>query len=143
MVSGDDPTSTPLGEPRVLVVDDHPDLRLALVDTLAAEGYAVWEAGDGMQALDLLEHQPFDAAIVDVRMPLLDGFGLLERIADEHIACPVVLTSVVADASARRRGESLGVFAFHQKPFALGDLLSDLQQAVAENRRSPARGRDR
>jgi CheY-like chemotaxis protein len=122
------------GNPRVLVVDDHPDLRLALCDTLAAEGYAVSEAADGEQALELLEQQPFDAAIVDIRMPVLDGFGLLERMGEEHIHCPVVLTSVVADAPARRRGQSLGMFAFHEKPFALGDLLSDVERAVAAAR---------
>lgn len=120
--------------PRVLVVDDHPDLRLALCDTLAAEGYSVSQAADGEQALILLEEQLFDAAIVDVRMPVLDGFALLERMGEEHIRCPVVLTSVVADAPVRRRGQSLGMFAFHAKPFALGDLLSDLERAVAAAR---------
>jgi DNA-binding response OmpR family regulator len=127
---------------RVLVVDDHPDLRLALVDTLAAEGYAVGQAEDGQQALDLLGRERFDAAIVDVRMPVVDGFSVLEQMAERGLRCPVLLTSVVADASARSRGRSLGMFAFHEKPFALDVLLADVQQAVRHGRRTVA-GRPR
>jgi DNA-binding response OmpR family regulator len=128
---------------RVLVVDDHPDLRLALADTLAAEGYVVGQAEDGRQALELLAREPYDAAIVDVRMPLVDGFEVLEQMGERRLTCPVVLTSVVADASARRRGQSLGMFAFHEKPFALGELLADLERAVRRGRAMVAGGRDR
>jgi DNA-binding response OmpR family regulator len=116
--------------PRVLVVEDHPDLRAALRETLAAEGYAVSEAEDGERALTLMSANHYDAAIVDVRMPRLDGFSVLEWMAERHIDCPVLLTSVVADAASRRRGEALGMFSFHQKPFVLGTLLSDLARAV-------------
>jgi FixJ family two-component response regulator len=75
-------------------------------------------------------------------MPQLDGFGLLERMAERRLTCPVVLTSVLADASARKRGQSLGMFAFHEKPFALGGLLDDVERAV-QCRRRPVDVRDR
>ncbi|MGN6379287.1 MAG: response regulator transcription factor [Gaiellales bacterium] len=120
--------------PTVLVVDDHTDLRAALCDVLLEEGYAVREAEDGECALQEFSQRRFDAAIVDVRMPRLDGFGLLELMRERGIRYPVVLTSVVADACARSRGAELGVAAFHQKPFSLGELLTDLEQAIAAGR---------
>jgi two-component system response regulator MprA len=117
--------------PRVLVVDDHPDLRAALRDALLEVGYAVTEAEDGERGLTALAESQFDVAVVDVRMPRLDGFALLEQMRAQEIECPVVLTSVVADVVSRRRATSLGVVAFHQKPFPLGALLADLERAVA------------
>jgi DNA-binding NtrC family response regulator len=115
----------------VLVVDDHPDLRAALRDALLEAGYAVEEAEDGERGLAALSASHFDAAVVDVRMPRLDGFALLERMRAHDIQCPVVLTSVVADVVSRRRATSLGAVAFQQKPFPLDALLADLERAVA------------
>ena len=136
-------TAGPPATARILVVDDHPHLRVALADALAAEGYAVAQAEDGMQALELLAREPFDVAVVDVRMPQLDGFQLLERMAEQRLTCPVVLTSVLADASARNRGQSLGMFAVHEKPFALGRLLDDVERAVERGRWADAGVRER
>lgn len=113
------------------MVDDHQDLRAAIRDTLAGEGYHVTEASNGIEALDLLGAVSFEAAVVDVRMPLLDGLGMLERMGQQGINCPVVLTSVMVDGSSIERGRQLGMFAFHQKPFVLDALLSDLARAVA------------
>ena len=121
----------------MLVVDDHADLRAALRDALCEVGYTVSEAEDGERGLAALAELEFDAAVVDVRMPRLDGFGLLEQMRALGIDCPIVLTSVVADVLSRRRGTSLGAVAFHQKPFPLRALLADLELAVA------ARGRNR
>jgi DNA-binding NtrC family response regulator len=125
----------------VLVVEDHPDLRAALRDALLEAGYDVSEAKDGESGLAALAGSHFDAAVVDVRMPRLDGFGLLEQMRIHEIDCPVVLASVVADVVSRRRAMSLGVVAFHQKPFPLEALLADLERAVAERHsrnRAPA-----
>jgi DNA-binding NtrC family response regulator len=116
---------------RVLVVDDHAELRAALRDMLLHEGYEVEEAADGAEALDLLAEREFGAAIVDMRMPRVDGLTVLEEIRERGIRCPTVLVAAMADAESRRRADELGAFAFHQKPFTLDALLRDLRAALA------------
>src|SRR5205809_279316 len=81
----------PAEQRRVLVVDDHGDLRAAVREMLEAEGYAVEEAADGTDALEILTGGRFDAAVVDVRLPGMDGFTLLEEAARRGVCCPTVL----------------------------------------------------
>src|SRR5215475_14488937 len=117
--------------PPVLVVDDHDGLRSALCEALRGEGYDAIEAGDGPAALEVLRSGEPAVAIVDVRMPGMDGFTLLERMHDEQIECPVILISVVGDIASRREAERLGAFAFKEKPFDLRELLEDVRAAIA------------
>ena len=118
----------------ILVADDHAGLRRALRDTLEAEGYAVTEAADGAQALEALADGRIDVAMVDLRMPGVDGFGVLERAAECGLTAPVLVTSAVGDRHTRERSSELGAFAFHKKPFVLDQLLADLERAVARVR---------
>jgi CheY-like chemotaxis protein len=84
---------------RVLVVDDHAELRAALRDMLLHEGYEVEEAADGAEALDLLAEREFGAAIVDMRMPRVDGLTVLEEIRERGIRCPTLLVAAMAAAA--------------------------------------------
>jgi DNA-binding NtrC family response regulator len=117
--------------PSVLVVDDHDGLRSALCEALRGEGYDTIEASDGPAALDMLRSSEPAVAIVDVRMPGMDGFTLLERMRAEQIECPVILISVVGDTASRREAERLGAFAFQEKPFELKALLDVVRAATA------------
>lgn len=117
--------------PRVLVADDHGPLRSLIAEALRAEGFAVSEAEDGAAALRQLRDRTFRVAVVDVRMPVLDGLELLERMTADGLDCDVILMSVVADAVSRRRAEELGAMAFHQKPFLMQALLDDVRRACA------------
>jgi DNA-binding NtrC family response regulator len=117
--------------PPVLVVDDHDGLRSALCEALRGEGYDALEAGNGSAALEVLRTTEPAVAIVDVRMPGMDGFTLLERMRDEQFTCPVILISVVGDSASRREAERLGAFAFKEKPFDLRELLDALRAATA------------
>ncbi len=117
--------------PPVLVVDDHDGLRSALCEALRGEGYDAIGAGDGAAALEVFRSGMPALAIVDVRMPGMDGFTLLERMREEQIECPVILISVVGDTASRRHAERLGAFAFKEKPFDLRDLLEDVRAATA------------
>jgi two-component system, NtrC family, nitrogen regulation response regulator NtrX len=116
------------------VVDDHEELRAAIRDMLEAEGYAVEEAGDGERALELLTTGAFDAAVIDVRLPGIDGFAVLEETARRGIARPTVMISVVSDPESIRRAETLGAVSLHGKPFALERLIEDVR--IATSRRS-------
>ena len=115
----------------ILVVEDHAMLRTVICDALRGEGFAVHAAESVADALALLDADVFDAALVDVRMPIQDGFDLVAAMAERGIPTPVVMTSVVADPDSVRRCRELGVFAFHEKPFDLERLLADVRAACA------------
>jgi DNA-binding NtrC family response regulator len=115
----------------ILVVEDHSMLRAVICDALCGEGFAVRGADSAAEALALLEAHTFDAALVDVRMPGLDGFDLVAEMAERGIPTPVVMTSVAADPYSVRRCRELSVFAFHEKPFDFERLLADVHGACA------------
>jgi DNA-binding NtrC family response regulator len=115
----------------ILVVDDHSLLRTAICDALGRVGFAVHGAESVAEALGLLDAHAFDAALVDVRMPISDGFDLVEAMAERGIPTPVVMTSAAADPYAVRRCRELCVFAFHEKPFDLERLFADVRAACA------------
>lgn len=112
----------------VLVADDHAALRSVIGEALRAHGYEVDEAVDGRQALELLRRRRHRAAVIDVRMPVMDGLAVCAEVRREQLPCSMIVISVVADAETRRRVAELGA-AFHQKPFELTALLADVKRA--------------
>ncbi len=115
----------------VLVAEDHAALRTVICDALRAHGYTVEEASDGHTALSLIRTRRPRAAVVDVRMPGLDGLGVCAQVLHERLPCSMIVMSVVADAETRRRVAELGA-AFHQKPFELPALLADVRRALGD-----------
>jgi two-component system, OmpR family, response regulator len=115
----------------VLVADDHAPLRTVICEALRAHGYLVDEAADGHGALELLRARRHGAAVVDVRMPGIDGLALCEHAARERLPCSMIVMSVVGDPETRRRVAELGA-AFHQKPFELPALLADVRRAFGD-----------
>jgi two-component system OmpR family response regulator len=115
----------------VLVADDHAALRSMICEALRAHGYLVDEAADGRKALELLAERRHRAAVVDVRMPLVDGLAVCAEVQRSALPCAMIVISVVADAETRRRAAELGA-AFHQKPFEMTDLLADVRRACGE-----------
>jgi two-component system, OmpR family, response regulator MprA len=81
--------------PTVLVVEDEPVIRELMAILLEDEGYAVRQAVDGLQALEMLEQQGIDLVLSDVKMPRLDGASLVHRLRSRGDAIPVVLMSAV------------------------------------------------
>ncbi len=109
---------------RVLVVDDDPDIRLLLRFELAAEGHAVIEAGNGEEALAALADGDIDLVLLDMMMPVLDGWGVL-RALDPNQAPPVVVITALASDGDRHVLDLLGLGAIDviAKPFDPGWLI--------------------
>ncbi len=116
----------------VLVVDDDPDIRLLLRLELAAEGHTIVEAGDGEAALaELGAHHP-DVMLLDIMMPVLDGWGVL-RALDPSTAPPVVVVTALASHDQRHLVDllELGALDVVVKPFDPGDLVQLVTDALA------------
>jgi CheY-like chemotaxis protein len=128
-------SSTPPPSLRVLVADDDDDMLAFVTATLQGDGCSTVEAHDGDQLLELLTHaldQPHlrpDVIVADVKMPGLSGFGVLEALQRMTSSLPVVLITVVTDASIHTVAKRLGAVGVLHKPFDPDDLLTAVRNA--------------
>jgi len=106
---------------RLLVVEDEADLRRSLEQALREEGYAVDGAGDGADALYKAETWEYDAIVLDIMLPGLDGWEILRRLREKK-KVPVLLLTARDDFRDRVRGLDLGADDYMAKPFALSEL---------------------
>ncbi|MCW7941457.1 transcriptional regulator [Streptomyces hygroscopicus] len=124
----------------VLVVDDDPEVRAALADALAVEGYEVREAEDGLKALSALAADPPDAVVLDVAMPVLDGLSVCRRLRGLGDRTPVLVLTALDEISERVAGLDAGADDYLVKPFALDELLARIRALL--RRAAPAGAED-
>jgi CheY-like chemotaxis protein len=115
---------------RVLVVDDEPELRSVVTLILDAEGYQVEEAANGAEALQVLEQTQPACVLLDMRMPVLDGWGFARELEARHLHIPVVVMTAAQDA--QRWCDEIGAQACLPKPFDMGDLLDTVERVCGE-----------
>jgi two-component system KDP operon response regulator KdpE len=116
-------------QPRVLVVDDEPQIRRALRLVLRANGYEVSEVGTGEGALDALVIQPFDLMILDLMLPDLDGVEVCRRLR-EWSRLPVVVLSAHGEEEVKVRALDEGADDYVSKPFSAPELLARMRSAM-------------
>lgn len=114
--------------PRVLVVDDEPRMRELIRLYLQAD-FAVVEAADGLEALRLLAGEEPDLVLLDVMMPRLDGWAVLERIR-EGSALPVIMLTARGDVPDRVQGLRMGADDYLAKPFDGRELAARVQAVL-------------
>lgn len=107
---------------QVLVVDDDPHLRELVGVFLKEEGFLVTEAGDGREALQALERQKVDMAIIDVMMPNMDGWQLCREL-EENYELPVLMLTAKGETSDKVKGFRLGADDYLVKPFEPEELV--------------------
>jgi DNA-binding response OmpR family regulator len=115
---------------RILLVDDDPTVRDSLNDVLVAEGYAVIPAENGQQAVDLANQLPVDLALLDLNMPIKNGWDTFERLTAEHPLLPIVI--VTARPNQLFTALSAGAGALLEKPMDMPTLLRTMEQLLAE-----------
>ena len=112
---------------RILVVEDEQDLNRILAKTLTAEGYSVDACFDGVEALDYLEGAEYDAIVLDVMMPRMDGFSLLAQMRESGNETPVIFLTAKDSVPDRVRGLDAGADDYLTKPFSVDELLARLR----------------
>ena len=125
-------TSTaPTPRIRILVAEDEALIRMDLVEMLGEAGYeVVAEAADGAQAIELAQlHKP-DLAILDVKMPVLDGISAAEKIIS---IAPVLMLTAFSQRELVERARDAGVMAYVVKPFSIGDLVPAIEIAISRH----------
>lgn len=112
---------------RVLVVDDEPAIRATVAAMLEIEGYGVSEAINGAAALDAVEADPPDVILLDMRMPILDGWGFAAELGRRGHSIPIVVMTAARDAA--RWAAEIAATGFVSKPFGYDDLISAVESA--------------
>ena len=119
---------------RILAVDDEPHILKLVTFSLAQHGYEVIQATDGMSAVEVAESEQPDLILMDVMMPLLDGYGACERIKanpkTSHI--PVVMLSAKSQASEQKEGLDRGALCYITKPFTPRELVERVGELVGD-----------
>ena len=115
---------------RVLLVEDDQKIAAFIVKGLKAEGFAVDHAADGEDGLHLALTEPYDAAIVDIMLPKLDGLALIERLRQEKVKTPVIILSAKGTVDDRVKGLQTGGDDYLTKPFAFSELLARIQALI-------------
>ncbi len=118
-----------VSHPRVLVVDDEPQIRRALRLVLRANGYDVVEVGTGEAALDSLTVQPFDLMILDLMLPDVDGVEVCRRLR-EWSRLPVVVLSAHGEEEVKVLALDAGADDYVTKPFSAPELLARMRSAM-------------
>jgi len=115
---------------RMLVVEDDSKIASFVVNGLRQAGFAVDHACDGEEALALALATPYDAAVVDIMLPKLDGLSLVGELRAENVVTPVLFLSAKGSVDDRVRGLEIGGDDYLVKPFAFSELLARVQALI-------------
>jgi two-component system response regulator HydG len=121
-------------KPRVLIVDDHLELAETLADGLAEQGFDASPCANGKEAAKRLETEPFDALVTDLRMPEVDGMGLLARSRATAPERPVIVMTAYGAVETAVEAIRQGAYHYLTKPFRLDELVVFLGRAVDDAR---------
>jgi len=121
---------------RILVVEDDSKIASFVVKGLKQSGFAVDHSPDGEQALALAETTPYDAAVVDIMLPKLDGLAVVQQMRERNIRTPVIILSAKASVDDRVKGLQAGSDDYLTKPFAFSELLARIQALIRRSTRA-------
>ena len=130
------PLPAPGGE-RLLVVDDVPDVLDSLGRALRLAGYSVTVASNGGDALDAVARSPVDLIVLDILMPIVDGFDMCRRLRERGDGTPILVLTARDDIDDRVTGLEVGADDYLVKPFALRELQARIRALLRRSR--PAR----
>src|SRR5579864_1204586 len=115
---------------RVLVVDDEPAIRRFLRTSLTAQGYHVTEAESGTVALEGLRRGAIDILVLDLGLPDISGFDIIERLRGQGSTVPIVVLSSRTDETGKVKALDLGADDYVTKPFSVDELLARIRAAL-------------
>jgi CheY-like chemotaxis protein len=113
----------------ILVVDDDPSILMTLAEFLDMEGYAVETATNGAEALTAMDAVHPSLVLLDMRMPVLDGWGFARILKERGITLPIMVMTAAQDA--RQWANEVGAAGYLSKPFDLPDILTAVERLLA------------
>ncbi len=121
---------------RILIVDDTAETRDLVSDVLMADDHKVLGAANGREAMDVIESEPPDLVILDVMMPVMDGYSVLREMRQKglDVGIKVLLLTAKTMEADWVRGLRLGADRYLTKPFEVGELLSTVEAMLASSK---------
>jgi CheY-like chemotaxis protein len=120
--------------PSILIVDDEEHIRDLLSDTLSLRGYGVETAENGLAALGVLNEREVHLVLLDIRMPIKDGLGLLDQITDRLPSLPVIIVTGLASNEEVQEALRRGAFSCLRKPFEIDTLVEEVEKALGQRK---------
>jgi CheY-like chemotaxis protein len=118
---------------KVLVVEDEKAYARALALKLEHEGFGVESAGDGQEAITLLTKASYDLVLLDLVMPRVNGFGVLEALQTQGVHVPVIILSNLAQAEDKKKAAAFGVTQFIEKSNTpIVDVIAMVKKALVQ-----------
>ncbi|MBM4165555.1 MAG: response regulator [Ignavibacteria bacterium] len=117
---------------RLLIVDDEEALRNILYQELTAEGYEVDSLNEGSKVVDTLKSIQYDLLLLDISMPHMSGFEVLEKMKESHVKIKTVMLSGFDDLKNAILATRLGAVGFISKPFRFYDVLTEVEKALTK-----------
>ncbi|HHY22372.1 MAG TPA: response regulator [Bacilli bacterium] len=107
---------------KVLVVDDQYGIRVLLKEILEKDGYAMYQAANGMQALTLIEQHQFDLVLLDVKLPGMNGLEILKQVKEQYPQVEVIMMTAYGELNLIKEARKLGALAYFTKPFDISEV---------------------
>ncbi len=129
-------------KPRILIVDDEPDLLAVLHFGLESEGFEVIEASDGERGLELARTTQPSLIVLDLMLPRLDGYKVCRALKfdERYRAIPIFILSARSGETDRRLALDLGADAYMTKPYDMKDLVARIRARIEMQREADAEG---
>jgi len=124
---------------RILIVEDEAKLREVLCDYFRSKGEVPIEVGNGLQALEMLEDNEFDAVLLDIMMPELDGLSVCRAVRRTNDV-PIIFLTALSDEEDKLLGYELGADDYVTKPFTMSVLYAKTMALIKRNRRNVLAG---
>ena len=118
---------------RILYAEDERGLSMAVAEILKMEGYEVDVAADGAEAWDFLQKSYYDAAILDIMMPKMDGIEVLKKMREQENYTPVLMLTAKATTDDRIEGLTVGADDYLGKPFVMRELIAHVTAMIRRN----------
>ncbi len=115
---------------RILLVEDDQKIASFIIKGLKAEGFAVDHENNGEDGLHMALTEPYDAAVIDIMLPKIDGLRLIESMRRENLKTPIIILSARGEVGDRVKGLQIGADDYLTKPFAFSELLARLQALI-------------
>jgi two-component system OmpR family response regulator len=122
---------------RILVIEDDPKIASFIVNGLKQSGFAVDHCSDGEEGLARAQTISYDAAVVDIMLPKLDGLSLISELRSKNVRIPVLILSARATVDDRVRGLQSGGDDYLTKPFAFSEMLARVQALIRRATQTP------
>ena len=115
---------------RILLVEDDMKISSFILKGFKEAGFAVDHAADGEDGLHLALHEPYDAAVIDIMLPRLDGLSIIEELRRQKINTPLIILSAKRSVDDRVKGLQMGGDDYLTKPFSFSELLARVQALI-------------